>query len=92
VLVLTMSDDDDSVFAAMQAGVRGYLVNGAGPADTVRAVGPVAGGDAIFGPGIAERVQRFFAATRSSAQPPPTPVEGGRLGAWPPARGSGATG
>lgn len=73
VLVLTMSDDDDSVFAAMQAGARGYLVKGAGPADIVRAVRSVASGDAIFGPGIAERVLRFFAAARSSAQPPAFP-------------------
>jgi DNA-binding NarL/FixJ family response regulator len=74
VLVLTMSDDDDSVFAAMQAGARGYLVKGAGPADIVRAVRSVASGDAIFGPGIAERVLRFFAAARSSAQPPAFPA------------------
>jgi DNA-binding NarL/FixJ family response regulator len=73
VLVLTMSEDDDSVFAAMQAGARGYLVKGAGPADIVRAVRSVASGDAIFGPGIAERVLRFFAAARSSAQPPAFP-------------------
>ena len=74
VLVLTMSEDDDSVFAAMQAGARGYLVKGAGPADIVRAVRSVASGDAIFGPGIAERVLRFFAAARSSAQPPAFPA------------------
>jgi DNA-binding NarL/FixJ family response regulator len=73
VLVLTMSEDDDSVFAAMQAGARGYLVKGAGSADIVRAVRSVASGDAIFGPGIAERVLRFFAAARSSAQPPAFP-------------------
>jgi DNA-binding NarL/FixJ family response regulator len=73
VLVLTMSEDDDSVFAAMQAGARGYLVKGAGPADIIRAVRSVASGDAIFGPGIAERVLRFFAAARSSAQPPAFP-------------------
>ncbi len=62
VLVLTMSDDDESVFAAMRAGARGYLVKGAEQEEIGRAVRAVASGEAIFGPGVAQRVLRFFAA------------------------------
>ena len=51
VLVLTMSDDDDSVFAAMRAGARGYLVKGVEQEDIARAIRSVAAGEAIFGPG-----------------------------------------
>jgi DNA-binding NarL/FixJ family response regulator len=64
VLVLTMLEDDDSLFAAMQAGARGYLVKGASPEEVVRAVRSVASGEAVFGPQIADRVLGFFAAPR----------------------------
>jgi DNA-binding NarL/FixJ family response regulator len=67
VVVLTMVEDDDSVFAAMQAGARGYLLKGARKADIVRAVRGVADGEAVFGPAIAQRLMRYFTAT-----PPPT--------------------
>jgi DNA-binding NarL/FixJ family response regulator len=60
VLVLTMFDDDDSVFAAMRAGARGYLVKGADSPDVQRAISAVAGGEAIFGPGVAERVLGYL--------------------------------
>ncbi|MDX2970988.1 response regulator transcription factor [Kribbella solani] len=66
VLVLTMFEDDDSVFAAMRAGARGYLVKGAEQEEIARAIRAVAAGEAIFGPGVARRVLGFFAA------PPPT--------------------
>ena len=62
VLVLTMYDDDASVFAAVRAGARGYLLKGADQADIVRAVTAVAGGEAIFGPSVARRIIDFFAA------------------------------
>jgi DNA-binding NarL/FixJ family response regulator len=62
VLVLTMFDDDDSVFAAMRAGARGYLLKGAGQDEIVRAIEAVAAGDAIFGPGVARRVLGLAAA------------------------------
>jgi DNA-binding NarL/FixJ family response regulator len=68
VLMLTMYQDDDSVFAAMRAGARGYLLKGAGQDEIVRAIRAVAAGEAIFGPGIAQRMLRLFAA------PPPTSV------------------
>jgi DNA-binding NarL/FixJ family response regulator len=60
VLVLTMFDDDDSVFSAMRAGARGYLVKGADSADVQRAITAVANGEAIFGPGVAERVLGYL--------------------------------
>src|ERR687884_1364955 len=48
VLIVTMFEDDDSVFAAMRAGARGYLLKGADGAETLRAIRAVAGGEAIF--------------------------------------------
>jgi len=62
VLVLTMFDDDDSVFAAMRAGARGYVVKGAEQDEIARAVRAVAAGEAIFSPGVAQRVLRFLTA------------------------------
>ncbi len=62
VLVLTMFEDDDSVFAAMRAGARGYLLKGSDSEETLRAVRAVAAGEAIFGPAVAHRLMAFFAA------------------------------
>src|SRR5436190_12501959 len=59
VVVLTMSDDDDSVFAALRAGARGYLLKEADAEDITRAVRAVAAGEAVFGPRIADRVIAF---------------------------------
>jgi DNA-binding NarL/FixJ family response regulator len=69
VLVLTMYDDDASVFAAMRAGARGYLLKGADQAEIVRAVADVAEGGAIFGPSVARRVIEYFAAPGPPAIP-----------------------
>ena len=71
VLVLTMFDDDDSVFAAMRAGARGYVVKGAEQEEIARAIRAVASGEAIFGPGVAQRVLRFFATPTPTADPFP---------------------
>ena len=60
ILVLTMYDDDDSVFSAMRAGARGYLVKGVEQDDIARAIRSVAAGEAIFGPGVAQRVLGFL--------------------------------
>jgi len=60
VLVLTMFEDDESVFTAMRAGARGYLVKGADSPEVWRAVSAVASGEAIFGPGVAERVLGYL--------------------------------
>jgi DNA-binding NarL/FixJ family response regulator len=61
VIVLTMFEDDDSVFAAMRAGARGYLLKGADKDETARAISAAAAGEAIFGPEIAARVIAHFA-------------------------------
>ena len=66
VLVLTMFDDD-SVFAAMQAGARGYLLKDATLEDVVRAIDAVGRGEAIFSPTIAQRLLSYFATTRPAA-------------------------
>jgi DNA-binding NarL/FixJ family response regulator len=64
ILVLTMYEDDDSVFAALRAGARGYLLKGADKGEILRAIRAVAGGEAIFGPAIAQRLMRYFALPR----------------------------
>ena len=61
VVVLTMFEDDDSVFAAMRAGARGYLLKGADQDEIVRAIRAAAAGEAIFGPEVAARVIDHFA-------------------------------
>jgi DNA-binding NarL/FixJ family response regulator len=66
VLVVTMFDDD-SVFAAMRAGARGYLLKDAQAEETVRAIHAVAHGEAIFSPSVAERLMEFFATPHASA-------------------------
>ncbi|WP_020668125.1 response regulator [Amycolatopsis nigrescens] len=60
VLVLTMSDEDETVFAAMRAGARGYLLKDAGPDEIIRAVQAVGRHEAIFGAEIAGRLLGFF--------------------------------
>lgn len=62
VLVLTMFEDDDFLFAAMRAGARGYLLKGSEQAEIVRAIRAVASGEAIFGPAVAQRLMEFFAS------------------------------
>ncbi len=62
VVVLTMVEDDDSVFAAMRAGARGYLLKGADKEEMLLAIRAVARGEAIFGPGIARRLIRYFSS------------------------------
>jgi DNA-binding NarL/FixJ family response regulator len=60
VIVVTMFEDDDSVFAAMRAGARGYVLKGADQSDMLRAIQAVANGEALFGPEIAARLVSFF--------------------------------
>jgi DNA-binding NarL/FixJ family response regulator len=62
VIMVTMFEDDDSVFAAMRAGARGYVLKGAGQEEMLRTVRAVARGEALFGPAIAARLMRFFAS------------------------------
>jgi DNA-binding NarL/FixJ family response regulator len=61
ILVLTMLDDDASIFAAMRAGARGYLLKGADQAEVLRAISVVSHGEAIFSPPIAQRLMQYFA-------------------------------
>ena len=67
--VVTMLEDDDSVFAAMRAGASGCLLKGAHQDEVLRAIRAVANGEAIFGPGIARRVMRYFSAEKPKHPP-----------------------
>ena len=67
VLVVTMFEDDDSVFAAMRAGARGYLLKDADQDELVQAVRAVSRGQAIFSPAIAQRLIQYFAVLPSQA-------------------------
>ncbi|MEI5584888.1 MULTISPECIES: response regulator transcription factor [unclassified Agromyces] len=74
VVVLTMVDDDQAVFAAVQAGAVGYLLKGAGQEEIGRALASVAAGQAVYGPEVARRLRSFFtgrAAAGASAVPFP---------------------
>jgi DNA-binding NarL/FixJ family response regulator len=68
VLVMTMHEDDESVFAALRAGARGYQLKGAAQAETLRAISAVANGEAILSPAIAERLQLYL-TTPPTADP-----------------------
>ncbi|GAA4905421.1 hypothetical protein GCM10025789_25910 [Tessaracoccus lubricantis] len=72
VLVLTMQADDESLFAAVRAGARGYLLKGAERADVVRAVEAVARGEALFGAAVAARMLTRFAAPAPAVPFPPS--------------------
>ena len=82
VLMLTMFDDDDTLFTAMKAGAHGYLLKEAEPDDIVRAVRSVVAGEAVFGPGVASRVLGYFVdppAMPASSDPFPELTERERL-------------
>jgi DNA-binding NarL/FixJ family response regulator len=64
IVVLTMFEDDDSVFSAMRAGARGYVLKGAPPSEILKVVRAVSGGEAYFGPEIARRLMNFFSAPK----------------------------
>ena len=69
ILVISMFEDGDSVFTALQAGARGYLLKGALKAEILRSIQAVASGEAIFGPSVAKRLMQYFAAPRPSTPP-----------------------
>lgn len=69
ILVLTMFEDDDSVFASMLAGARGYLLKGADQNEIVRALSVVSHGEAIFSPSIAGRLTHYFAMLTNISLP-----------------------
>jgi DNA-binding NarL/FixJ family response regulator len=67
ILVLTMHEDDEHIFAALRAGARGYLVKGADGAEIARAVRSVAAGEAVYGGPVARRIVAHFAGERSGS-------------------------
>lgn len=69
VLIVTMFDDDPTVFAAIRAGARGYVLKGARHEEMLRAIRAVASGEAIFSPAIAARLMEFFGQLRPQAPP-----------------------
>jgi DNA-binding NarL/FixJ family response regulator len=77
IVMVTMFDDDDSVFAAMRAGARGYVLKDADQDELVRAIKAVSHGEAIFSPAIAQRMMHYFAglprqhAGEDASQPAP---------------------
>lgn len=73
ILVVTLIEDDDSVFAALRAGARGYVLKEAGEGEVLRAIRTVSNGDAIFSSAIAQRLIDFFAAPRPASPAVPFP-------------------
>jgi DNA-binding NarL/FixJ family response regulator len=67
VLMVTMLEEDDAVFAAMRAGARGYIVKGADQDEVLRAVRAAAEGEAVFGRAVAQRLTRIFSASQTGA-------------------------
>lgn len=67
IIMLTMLEDDDSLFAAMRAGARGYVLKGADKVEMLQSIRAVAEGQAIFGPVVADRLADFFREVRSSS-------------------------
>jgi DNA-binding NarL/FixJ family response regulator len=73
VIVVTMFEDDESVFAAMRAGARGYVLKGADQEEVLRTIRAVARGEALFGPAIARRLMGYFSTPRPAAVEPVFP-------------------
>ena len=73
VVVLTMFEDDDSVFSAMRAGARGYVLKGADPSEILKVVRAVVAGDAYFGAEIAHRLMNFFSVPQPASAEEPFP-------------------
>ncbi len=69
VLMVTMFEDDQSVFTAMRAGARGYLLKGANYDEMLRAIRAVGNGEAIFSPSIAARFLEYFGSMRPATPP-----------------------
>lgn len=78
ILMLTMFEDDASVFTAMRCGAMGYLLKDANQEVLLRAIRAAAGGEAIFSPGIAARMMDYFAAARPAAPEAAFPDLGSR--------------
>lgn len=90
ILVLTMHEDDEHVFAALRAGARGYLVKGSDGEEIVRAVHSVASGEAVYGGTVARRIVAFYSGRQvesptARAFPDLTPASARCWSCWPPA-------
>lgn len=72
IIMLTMVENNDSLFAAMRAGARGYILKGADKAEVLKTIRSVANGEATFGPAIATRLTSFFQSFKK--EPSPTEV------------------
>ena len=70
ILIITMSEDDESLFAAMRAGARGYIPKDADSEELLHAIRAASLGEVIFGASIASRLMTFFAAGRAAAADP----------------------
>lgn len=70
IIMVTMLEDDASIFAAMRAGARGYVLKGANHKELLQSIRAVAQGQALFGPAIATRIARFFARSQNGAPQP----------------------
>jgi len=68
IVMLSMLEDDDSIFAAMRYGARGYVIKGAQQDDIIRAIQAVAQGDALFSPSIARRLPEYFASQMKGSE------------------------
>lgn len=64
IIIVTMLEDDDSLFSAMKAGARGYVLKGADKVEMLKSIRAVAGGEALFGPAIAVRLLNLFQENR----------------------------
>jgi len=73
VLVVTLFEDNESIFAALQAGARGYILKDADEDEILRAIRAVGQGEAIFSPAIASRLMDYFAAPPAPAPEKPFP-------------------
>ena len=73
ILMVTMFEDDQSVFTAMRAGARGYVLKGAHPDEILRAIQAAGSGEAIFSPAVATRMLDFFSNLNPAALPHPLP-------------------
>lgn len=69
IIMVTMLEDDASVFAAMRAGARGYVLKGSHHDEMLQVIRAVASGQALFGPAIAARMEKFFNSLESAPQP-----------------------
>ena len=68
VIIVTMFEDDGSIFAAMRAGASGYVLKGADGDEILKVIRAVASGEAFFGAKVARRLLRFFNAPEPPAE------------------------